>query len=151
MLGLTAEVIGLAFSAGAIGFLLGSLVASRIGARFGRARTAMSANVVGALGMVCWALSTDATLIAIGGILRGINGPLVNVNTYTIRHETVPSRLLGRVFAVARFLAWSANPLGAVLGGIAAERFGTPPVFVAAAVVVLLGATFGWLAGLREA
>lgn len=151
VLGLSAEVIGIAFSAGTVGFLLGSLVASRLGARFGRARTAMSGNAVGALGLVCWALSTDATLIAIGGVLRGINGPLVNVNTFTIRHETVPPHLLGRVFAVARFLAWSANPLAAALGGIAAERLGTPPVFLAAAVVVLLGATFGWFAGLRKA
>ncbi len=151
VIGLSPAVIGVTFSAGTVGFLLGSLVASRLGARYGRARIAMLGNVIGAMGHVAFAFSREPVLLAVGGALKGVNGPLVNVNTFTIRHESVPPHLLGRVFAVARFLAWSGNPLGALAGGFAAERIGTPPVFAAAAALTLAGAAFGWFGGLRRA
>jgi hypothetical protein len=51
---------------------------------------------------------------------------------------------------VARFLAWSANPLGAFVGGLAAERFGTPPVFAASALLIGVAAAVGWFGGLRR-
>ena len=34
----------------------------------------------------------------------------------------VPDELLGRVISIAQVLAWSAIPLGAVIGGVAIDR-----------------------------
>ncbi len=54
------------------------------------------------------------------GLIGGL-GILFNINTSSLRQAIVPNHLLGRVMSVAMVLAWSANPIGAVLGGLAIE------------------------------
>jgi Major Facilitator Superfamily len=65
-------------------------------------------NNVYALGLVVWA--------AMSGL-----GLFFNINTTSLRQQIVPSHLLGRVVSIAGVMAWSAIPLGALLGGWAIE------------------------------
>jgi MFS family permease len=51
--------------------------------------------------------------------LMGGLGILFNINTSSLRQAIVPNHLLGRVMSIASVLAWSAIPLGSVLGGFA--------------------------------
>lgn len=46
-------------------------------------------------------------------------GILFNINTGSLRQAIVPNAMLGRVISIASVLAWSAIPLGALLGGYA--------------------------------
>ena len=46
-------------------------------------------------------------------------GILFNINTGSLRQAIVPNHLLGRVISIAGVLAWSAIPLGTLLGGLA--------------------------------
>ena len=46
-------------------------------------------------------------------------GILFNINTSSLRQAIVPNHLLGRVMSIAGVLAWSAIPLGTLLGGLA--------------------------------
>ena len=46
-------------------------------------------------------------------------GMLFNINTGSLRQAIVPNHLLGRVISIAGVLAWSAIPLGTLLGGLA--------------------------------
>jgi MFS family permease len=46
----------------------------------------------------------------------------------------VPDRLLGRVNASYRLLAWGTMPIGAALGGIIGEVLGLRAVFLVAAI-----------------
>jgi hypothetical protein len=46
-------------------------------------------------------------------------GILFNINTGSLRQSIVPNHLLGRVVSIAGVLAWSAIPLGTLLGGLA--------------------------------
>jgi len=50
----------------------------------------------------------------IGGL-----GILFNINTSSLRQAIVPNHMLGRVITIAGVLAWSAIPLGSLLGGFA--------------------------------
>ena len=50
----------------------------------------------------------------IGGL-----GILFNINTGSLRQAIVPNHMLGRVITIAGVLAWSAIPLGSLLGGVA--------------------------------
>ena len=59
-----------------------------------------------------WAAIVLWTLI--GGL-----GILFNINTSSLRQAIVPNHLLGRVVSIASVLAWSAIPLGSLLGGYA--------------------------------
>lgn len=51
-------------------------------------------------------------------------GGFFNINTVSLCQAIVPDRMLGRVQSIARVLAWSAIPAGALLGGLAIERTG---------------------------
>src|SRR5438445_7646493 len=49
-------------------------------------------------------------------------GILFNINTGSLRQAIVPNNMLGRVISIASVLAWSAIPLGSLLGGFAIEQ-----------------------------
>ena len=51
-------------------------------------------------------------------------GILFNINTGSLRQAIVPNHMLGRVISIAGVLAWSAIPLGTLLGGILIQRTG---------------------------
>jgi MFS family permease len=44
-------------------------------------------------------------------------GILFNINTGSLRQAIVPNHMLARVMSIAGVLAWSAIPLGSLLGG----------------------------------
>ena len=44
-------------------------------------------------------------------------GLFFNINSVSLRQQIVPSHMLGRVVSIASVLAWSAIPLGALVGG----------------------------------
>jgi hypothetical protein len=52
-------------------------------------------------------------------------GTLFNINTGSLRQAIAPNHMLGRVQSIASVLAWSAIPLGSLLGGYAIEATGS--------------------------
>ncbi len=61
---------------------------------------------------------------------------LVVLNGITIRQMVTPDRLQGRVNAAGRMLAWSGQPLGAVVGGLVAQAVNVRMALAVAAVGV---------------
>jgi hypothetical protein len=57
------------------------------------------------------------------GLGQGL-GIFFNINTGSLRQAIVPNHLLGRVISIAGVLAWSAIPLGSLLGGFAVKWTG---------------------------
>ncbi len=60
-----------------------------------------------------------------------------NVVTVSLRQRITPDHLLGRLNAAYRFFGWGAGPLGALAGGLIAEIFGIPAVFLLAVIISL--------------
>jgi len=60
-----------------------------------------------------------------------------NVVTVSLRQRIVPDRLLGRVNASYRLLAWGSQPIGALLGGLIGELLELEAVFLLAGVATL--------------
>jgi MFS family permease len=60
-----------------------------------------------------------------------------NVVTVSLRQRIVPERLLGRLNASYRLVAWGTMPVGAALGGLLAETFGLRSVFAVTACLSL--------------
>ncbi|MFM2072573.1 MAG: hypothetical protein RLZZ623_2836, partial [Actinomycetota bacterium] len=56
----------------------------------------------------------------------------------TLRQQIVPDRLFGRVNGVYRWFSWGAMPIGALLGGLVASRFGLRAPYFAGAAVMLV-------------
>ena len=116
--------VGVLFSAGSAGIVVLSLVAGPI-----RRRLPFSVAALGALmlyGALTFAFAwTESYWVALPlwALIAGL-GLFFNINTISLRQEIVPSHLLGRVISIAGVLAWSAIPLGALLGGYAIEATG---------------------------
>jgi hypothetical protein len=61
---------------------------------------------------------------------------LFNINTFSLRQSFVPEHLLGRIITIARVLAFSSTPLGAILGGLAIAWSGNAAAVYAATAVL---------------
>ena len=145
MLGISEGVIGVAFSIGAVGFLIGVLVSSAITNRLGLGRSiALSAACNFGLLIVLVAHTGFAVLI-IGAafFVSSFGNPIYNINQVSLRQIITPNRLQGRMNATMRTIVWGTIPVGSFLGGIFSTSFGIIPTLVIGSVVS--GASFLWI------
>ena len=109
----------LLYSAGSLGVVILALAAGPLRKHWSFSTVALGAlmlegilTVIFSLMHMYWAAVVLWTLI--GGL-----GILFNINTSSLRQTIVPNHLLGRVMSIASVIAWSAIPLGSLLGGFA--------------------------------
>jgi MFS family permease len=145
MMGMTAEGIGLAFSIGSLGALLGAVSANRISQRLGVGRTIVLFAAIGGPPEIILALAPLGTaqpvlvgLVALVGFFGGLGSVVYNVAQVSFRQAITPTRLQGRMNATMRWIVWGTMPIGGVVGGL----LGT---FVGVRETVLLGGIGGSL------
>jgi MFS family permease len=116
----TPGVIGLLFTMGGVGGVLGAFAAGPLARRFGGAR----ATIIGIVGNV-GGLLVPLTMPGPGLLLFGaglffvsLSAVVYNVNQVSFRQRLCPDRLLGRMNASMRFVVWGVLPLGGLLGGV---------------------------------
>jgi predicted MFS family arabinose efflux permease len=113
--------IAVLFAAGAAGVVCLGLAAGPL-----RRRLSFSVATLGALmleGVLCVVFAFNNVYVlglVLWAAMSGL-GLFFNINTTSLRQQIVPSHLLGRVVSVAGVMAWSAIPIGALLGGWAIE------------------------------
>lgn len=129
-IGLDEVGFGLLITALAIGNVVGSFFVERLERRLGRANLLAISMTGFSATILAPALTTSAPAIAAIWIVGGVIGIAWNVVTVSLRQRIVPDRLLGRVNASYRLLAWGTMPVGAALGGLAGEVFGVRSVFL---------------------
>jgi MFS family permease len=134
-LGLDEVGFGVLMTSMALGSLLGSLLVDRVERWLGRGRLLLGAVVVMAATLAAPGLTTSPWVVGLAFAVSGLAIVMWNVVTVSLRQRIVPDRLLGRVNASYRLLAWGSQPIGALLGGLAGELFGLQPVFVLAGIV----------------
>jgi len=114
--------VGLLYSAGSIGVVALSLAAGRLRRRWSFSKVALGALVLdGLMGVALSFTRSYWVALPLWAAANGL-GILFNINTGSLRQQIVPNEMLGRVISVAGVLAWSAIPLGTLLGGFAVER-----------------------------
>jgi MFS family permease len=125
----TPGVIGLLFTMGGVGGVLGAFAAGPLARRFGGAR----ATVIGILGNVGGLLvpltmpGPRLILFGAGLFFVSFSAVVYNVNQVSFRQRLCPDRLLGRMNASMRFVVWGVLPLGGLLGGVLGSLFGLRP------------------------
>ena len=137
-------IIGLIMSTSAIGGLVGSLVASKVAARFGQGPTIWMSTAFGApLGFVAPFVYKDWTLVllALAQVLWWGTVVVYNITQVSFRQGLCPPHLLGRMNATMRFLVWGTMPLGGLLGGVLGETIGVRQTLLVAAI----GGCLPWL------
>jgi len=135
----TNSEIGLLFSAGSAGVVALSLTAGLLRKRWSFSQVALGALAL--IGLLTVTLSLTHRYrqgLILWALIYGFTS-LFNINAASLRQAITPNELLGRVMSIAQVLAWSAIPLGSLLGGLAIERLGdTAPVFAAIGILVTL-------------
>jgi MFS family permease len=141
---LSAGTIGLVFSFGAVGGLLGALTATRIAARIGQGPAIwLPIALTGPFGLLMplaqrgWLL----WLAAFGFLMYWFGAVVYNVGQVSYRQGLTPERLLGRMNATMRFLVWGTMPLGGLIGGALGEAIGVRPTLWVAGI----GGSFAFL------
>ena len=145
-LGISKGIIGVAFSIGSVGFLVGVLVSSAVTKKLGLGRTiALSQASNFGLLIVLLANSSLAVLI-IGAALfvTSLGNPIYNINQVSLRQIITPNRLQGRMNATMRTIVWGTIPAGSFLGGIFSTSFGIIPTLIIGSVIS--GTSFLWIA-----
>ena len=97
VLGLTKSQYGLFLAVGAIGDVVGSILAHRVHARLGAAWTIGAAGIAAAAGYVVLASTSTIGVAVAGCTLEAFAVALGNVATLSLRHEIIPTELFGRV------------------------------------------------------
>jgi MFS family permease len=136
---------GLLLAATAAGYTTGAAAAPRIVGRVTR-RTLVLVSVgaiAGSLAIVTAGLLFP-TLLALGAI--GMASGLWDVIAVSYRQAAVPDRLLGRIMAAYRFIAYGAFPIGALAGGAIAGVAGLRAPFAFGAALTLVLVPFLWSA-----
>jgi MFS family permease len=118
----TDSQIGILFAAGGVGVFVCSLAAGPLRKRWSFGNVALGSLMLSGALLVLLALAPSYWIAVLcWGLSSGL-GVLFNINTGSLRQAIVPGQMLGRIITIAMVLAWSANPLGAMAGGIAIDR-----------------------------
>jgi len=137
VLGLGSVGYGVLLTAGGAGGVLGSLLAERVGARFGTGRALFLVFLVQgpALGVI--ALSGNPFVVGAMIAVEASAAFVWNVLTFALRQTLIPEGLLGRVTSASRLVGVGSGALGALIGGLLARELGlTAPFWFAAAVTL---------------
>jgi MFS family permease len=147
VLELTPAQMGVIFSLGAVGGLVGAIVTPRIVKRFGEARTVPISAIGFSLAPVLLPVATLVPQIAfpflvVQFFIMSFTVLLYNVTQVTFRQRITPPRLLGRMNASIRFCVWGVMPIGALVAGALGTWIGVVPTLWLAAGLELLAGLF---------
>jgi len=141
-LGASDSEVGFFFAAGGAGAFVLGLLAGPLRGRWSFGNVALGALMLSGLATIALASTTSLPLaIALFGLTGGL-GLLFNINTGALRQAIVPNHMLGRIISIAMVLAWSANPIGAIGGGLLVERVGDVRIVYAAIGVIVFAIAF---------
>ncbi len=119
-------LIGLIFSAGAVGGLLGALAATPLAKLLGEGRIIPLSALLTAPFTFLTPLASfgwEVPLLILGLFGFAFAVVVYNVAQVSFRQRMCPPQLLGRMNASIRFLVWGTLPIGAFAGGLIGETF----------------------------
>lgn len=127
-------LFGIALSVGAIGGLLGAVMAAPVSRLVGEGRVIPLSALLGAVGMALFSLMPMFPDIAVGLLMlanavTSISVLIYNIAQVSFRQRICPVPLLGRMNASIRFVVWGVMPIGGALSGVLAAAFGIPLLF----------------------
>lgn len=154
-LGLGPAAVGLVFSLGGLGALLGALSAGRASRRFGAGATMAGAMLLCGVSGMAIPLAVAVPAVALPMVLAAEFAQWFFLVVYrvievSVRQKVTPDHLLGRMNATERFVVYGAIPLGALLGGILGEAAGVRVALVAGMLGMLAASLWLLLSPVRS-
>ncbi len=133
--------VGVVFAALGLGSLVGALLTPKILSRFNPGSVIIGCVITGGSGTALLAVQHEFVTIAATWILVGASTAGFIVTFYTMRHQIVPERLLGRVVILTRVIAYLMVPIAPIIGGalLSATHEFWPVIAVSSAAQIGVG------------
>lgn len=141
--------LSLLFAADGAGTLLAAGFAARLGRGRRMGRIVLVSLPLTALCVVVLAVAPNLVIALVALLVFGAVQTVMFVNLISLRQRIVPDRLQGRVNAMARALAVSGTPVGALLGGVLVGPFGVRGAFLILAALALVNSVAALVTPLR--
>lgn len=139
----TAAAIGLVFTFGGAGSLLGAVLAGRAARLVGVGRAIVFGNLLWGIGVLLIPLADifggAFLLVAAGQMVANIGGAIWGVNQMSLRQNITPVGLFARATAARRVLMISLQITGAALGAFLGTVVGLRVTLIVGAVGLVLG------------
>lgn len=138
-----ADVLGYISTIMGVGMLLGTLVMSAWGGGRRKVYTLLAGGFIGSLFLAGVGLRTSIPLLATCGFGFMFVGPIMNACSQAIWQAKVAPDVQGRVFAVRRAIAWSAQVVSPLLAAPLADNVFKPAMAPGGALAGILGPIVG--------
>ena len=143
-------VLGLALGAGAVGGVIGAVVAPAIGRRIGLGPAYILGLVLFPLSLIPIALITQPDWVVLVMLFAtefgaGLGVMILDINVGAVIQARTPDRLRARSGGAFRFINYGVRPIGALLGGALGATLGLQQGILVATVLSLTGLL--WLIG----
>jgi len=116
--------IGLIFSIGGIGAVIGSIAATSIQKRFSFGQVIIGTTWFSALILPLYPIAPNPFVLGVLSAASFFLGPIYNVVQFSYRSAIIPDELQGRVNSVFRLIAFGGQPLGLALTGLLIQNIG---------------------------
>jgi MFS family permease len=131
--------IGIIFSIGAVGAVIGAMIGGRIQKRFEFGPIIITIVWLQAFLFPLYAFVPRFWMLGVISSLIYFMSPIYNVVQFSYRLSLIPDALQGRVNSTFRLVAFGFMPIGAALSGLLIEHFGTAwAVFALTCVFLVL-------------
>ena len=150
ILGVDPGVLGLALGSGAVGGVLGAIVAPAIGRRIGLGPAYILGLVLFPASLIPIALITEPGWLVLVMLIAtefgaGLGVMILDINVAAVIQARTPDRLRARSGGAFRFINYGMRPIGALLGGALGASLGLRDGILVATVLSLAGLL--WLIG----
>jgi MFS family permease len=130
--------LGLLIAANGGGAVIGALIFSAIGPRLPRHAVFVFGFVLTSLRFFLYALVPPLWVTLVFVVLFSMGAGPLNPIIGAVEFERIPKNMRGRVGGAISAGAWSAMPLGMLVGGVLTEQFGVFPILLGLGVIYLL-------------
>ncbi|MGH3023193.1 MAG: MFS transporter [Gaiellaceae bacterium] len=143
-LGVRPATLGLVLGAGAVGGIVGAVVASRVGRVLGLGRAFLLGMVLFPLPLILVPLAGGPRPLVLAMLFTaeffsGLGVMILDINVGALMLAFTPHRLLSRATATFRFVNYGVRPLGALFGGALGSVIGLRPALFVATGCALAG------------
>lgn len=130
--------LGLLISANGAGAVIGAVIFSAVGPRLPRHPVFVIGFVMTSLKFFLYALYPPLWVALVFVVLFSMGAGPLNPIIGAVEYERVPKNMRGRVGGAISAGAWSAMPLGMLIGGVMTEQFGAHPMLLGLGVIYLI-------------
>ena len=136
------NTLGLLMTATGVGALTGALYLAQRESVLGLGRIIMWASAVFGVGLVLFSLTTSLWPAFLVLAIAGCGFMIHLAATNTILQTIVEERLRGRVMAFYTMAFFGTVPIGSLLGGIMADRYGATRTVLVSGIICLAGSAW---------